>query len=206
LTTVEQGFARFIASRFCLSMTEVWRDIADVPTTVTSVEVSSRFAAITPPGDVMVTAGFSVTAGAVSGHMQFVVPYAGLRPFHRVLQSSVQQGQNQRRLSWHEQIRTLLDNVPLSLMGELGQTNVSMQRLASLSKDDVLTLDTDRGSPVAIYVEGARKFAGRLTVVGGNIAIRIEAEKGGADDEIAAPHPAFHQYDTASLAEQEIAR
>ncbi len=205
LSTVEQGFARFIAGRYCVSMAEAWQDIARLPATVKSVETSPRFAAITPPGDVMVSAGFVVTTGAISGHMQFVVPYAALRPFHRELQSSVRQGHSQRRLSWHEQLRNHLDEVPLAVMGELGRATVSMQRLAALSADDVLTLDTDKGSPVAVYVEGVRKFAGRLTVVGGNIAIRIES-----DTETGRVHTrrsgANHHTDHESLTDQEVAR
>lgn len=178
-TPLERHFGRYVCDRFGEAMTRAWEPVAPMRLAVGSIEVSPRFAGIVPPGDVVVTSVFEVTAGPIVGQVQFVVPYASLRPHHRVLQSSVRHGDSQRVRGWQERLEDHMAAVPVSMMAELGHAAVPMSRLATLQPGHVLRLASDRESPLVVYVEGSPKLLGRLTVENGNIALRVEAWLGG---------------------------
>lgn len=184
-TPLERHFGRYICERFGEAMAKAWEPVAELRLSVTSIELSPRFAAIVPAGDVVVTAIFEVTAGPIVGHVQFVVPYASLRPHHRVLQSAVRHGDSQRMRGWQERLEDHMAAVDVQLMAELGHTAVSMSSLAGLQPGHVLRLQSDRDSPLVVFVEGNAKILGRLTVENGNIALRVESWLG-ADSEPAA--------------------
>lgn len=174
LTSLERSFGRYLCERFGECMRVAWEGVAPVSMAVRSIELSPRFAAIAPTGDIVVTANFEVTAGEVTGQVQFVVPYASLRPYHRILHSSVRHGESQRVRSWQEQIEDHVGEVEVVLMAELGTTTLSMARLSQIREGFVLRLHTDRESPLVIHVEGHAKLYGKLTVENGTIAIRVE--------------------------------
>jgi flagellar motor switch protein FliM len=172
-TSLERNFARYICERFGESMSRAWAPVAAIRLAVTSIELSPRFAAIVPPGDVVVTAVFEVTAGPTVGQVQLVMPYASLRPYHRALQSAVRHGDTQRTRGWQERLEDHMAAVEVELMAELGQTRIPMSQLAVIEPGHVLRLATDRESPLVIHVEGNAKLLGHLTVENGNIALRV---------------------------------
>jgi len=182
-TPLERHFGRYVCERFGEALARAWTPVADLRLAVTSIELSPRFAGIVPAGDVVVTAVFEVTAGPIVGHVQLVVPYAGLRPYHRVLQSSVRHGDNQRIRGWQDRLEDHMAAVDVQVMAELGHATIPMSRLATLQAGHVLRLQSDRESPLLVYVEGSPKLLGRLTVENGNIALRVDAWLGGPPPE-----------------------
>lgn len=174
-TPLERHFGRYVCERFGEAMAKAWEPVSPLRLSVTSIELSPRFAAIVPAGDVVVTAIFEVTAGPIVGQVQFVVPYASLRPHHRVLQSAVRHGDSQRMRGWQERLEDHMAAVDVQIMAELGHASVPMSRLASLQPGHVLRLLSDRDSPLVVFVEGNAKILGRLTVENGNIALRVES-------------------------------
>jgi flagellar motor switch protein FliM len=190
-TPLERHFGRYVCERFGEAMSKAWAPVADLRLAVTSIELSPRFAGIVPAGDVVVTAVFEVTAGPIVGHVQLVLPYASLRSYHRVLQSSVRHGDSQRLRGWQDRLEDHLAAVDVQIMAELGHASLPMSRLATLQVGHVLRLQSDRESPLVVCIEGNPKLLGRLTVENGSIALRLEAwlgtpaaatEAGRADD------------------------
>ena len=54
------------------------------------------------------------------------------------------------------------------------RTVVPLSRLLALEVGDVLTLDTEEGQPIPIFVEGRQKFAGMPRATGGSHAVVLQ--------------------------------
>ena len=187
-TPVERDYGRRICERFGHAMRTAWAPVAPLHLRVSSIAFSPRFATIVPAGDIVATSVFEVSAGAISGQVQFIVPYASLRPYHSVLQSPVRHGESQRARTWQEQMEDHVGAIEVEVMAELGRTTLPMGRLARLAAGHVLRLANDEQEPIVLYVEGAPKALGTLIVQNGNIAIRLCALLDAPESSDAAPH------------------
>ena len=194
LTPLERGFAGYICGRFGEAMQASWAHVAPMSAAVRSIELSPRFASIVPAGDTVVTSVFKVSAGPLTGEIQFIVPYASLRPHHRALQSSVRHGDSQRVRSWQEQLTDHLRQVEVQVTAEFGDTRLTLSQVAHLGPGTVLRLSSDRETPLVIQVEGGPKMLGRLALDNGHLAIRVvgwlnnqdDAQPGESEEEEAA--------------------
>ncbi|ULU23719.1 FliM/FliN family flagellar motor switch protein [Dyella terrae] len=68
---------------------------------------------------------------------------------------------------------SLLGHVNVALDVVVGQANVSVDRLFSLAKGDVVTLDADMDAPVAIRLDGKIVAMGYLVAVGDQFGVKI---------------------------------
>jgi flagellar motor switch protein FliN/FliY len=63
--------------------------------------------------------------------------------------------------------------VPLTIAAQLGQTQLTIRELLSLSPGSVLELDRTAGESIDIYVNGVRVGSGEAVVVNDNYGLRI---------------------------------
>ena len=74
-------------------------------------------------------------------------------------------------------IDILLDmNIPV--MASIGETKIPIKRLLQLAPGSVLQLDKSIEAPADLYLKGTKFAAGKVVVVDGQFAIRIEQISG----------------------------
>ena len=74
-------------------------------------------------------------------------------------------------------IDILLDmNIPV--MASIGETQIPIRRLLQLAPSSVLELDKPIEAPADLYLKGTKFAAGKIVIVNGQFAIRIEQISG----------------------------
>ncbi len=74
-------------------------------------------------------------------------------------------------------IDILLD-LKIPIIASIGQTQISVRRLLQLAPGSVLQLDKPIEAPADLYLKGTKFAAGKVVVVDGQFAIRIEQISG----------------------------
>jgi flagellar motor switch protein FliM len=84
--------------------------------------------------------------------------------------------------NWSEQLVRLLQDTPITLIAELGETTRSVRDLLDLQVDDVIQLNTGPEDLVKLTVDHIPKFLGFPGIIKGNRAVEIatlQPNKGG---------------------------
>ena len=84
--------------------------------------------------------------------------------------------------TWSQQLQTLLQDTPVTIIAELGTTVKSIRDLVNLQVDDVLQINTGPEDLVTLCVDHVPKFYGYPGIIKGNRAVEIAAlvhKKGG---------------------------
>lgn len=68
---------------------------------------------------------------------------------------------------------SMLGHVKVRVDVHLGTAEISVQKLFSLSKGDVIALDTDLDAPVSLLLEGKPIARGRLVAAGDYFGLKI---------------------------------
>ena len=80
------------------------------------------------------------------------------------------------------QIDILLD-ASVSVAVHLGQTDVLVRDLLQMGAGSVVKLDKRVGEPVDLFLRGVKFAAGRMVVVGDQLAVRVEEILSSAEDD-----------------------
>lgn len=172
LTSVERLVLKRLLGLLTDAMARAWSPVLPVRPEVLRFESDPRLAIIGPPNEAAILTTFEV-AGAMTGRVQLVVPFATVEPVKKSLASPprVNAGSDSR---FAARLADELAAVPVEIAALLGRAVLSVQRVLALEVGDVITLDTDEGSPVPLLVEGRAKLEGQPRVVGGSHAIVLE--------------------------------
>lgn len=178
LTSVERLVLKRLLSLLTDAMGRAWSVVLPVQPELLRFESDPRLAIIGPPNEAAILTTFEVT-GAMTGRIQLVVPFATVEPVKKSLSSPprVDGGSDSR---FAARLADELEAVPVELAALLGRTVLTVRRVLALEVGDVITLDTDEGSPVPLLVEGRQKLEGQPRVVGGSHAVLLEHGLAGA--------------------------
>jgi flagellar motor switch protein FliM len=97
-----------------------------------------------------------------------------LEPIKDKLSSKYLRGKDQAH-TWSEQLQILLQNMPVTLIAELGFTTRSVRDLLDLRIDDVLQLNTGPEDLMTLTAGNVPKFLGFPGIIKGNRAVEIAA-------------------------------
>ncbi|MEW6433323.1 MAG: FliM/FliN family flagellar motor switch protein [Myxococcota bacterium] len=187
LTSVERFVLKRLLGLLTDAMARAWKPVLPLRPELLRFESDPRLAIIGPPNEAAILTTFEVS-GTMTGRIQLVVPFATVEPVKKALSSppSVNAGSDSR---FAARLADELAAVPVELSALLGRTELPVRRILELEVGDVITLDTDEGAPVPLLVEGRAKLEGQPRVVGGSLAIVLEAGLSGpprrAEDEAA---------------------
>ncbi len=84
-------------------------------------------------------------------------------------------GSKDHEHTWSEQLQKLLQEMPVTLVAELGLTTRSVRDLLDLHIDDVLQLDTGPEDLITLSTGNVPKFHGFPGIIKGNRAVEIAA-------------------------------
>lgn len=173
LTSVERLVLKRLLTLLTDAMRRAWAPVLAVQPELLRFESDPRLAIIGPPNEAAILTTFEVS-GAMSGRVQLVLPFATVEPVKKSLASPprVNAGSDSR---FAARLADELAAVPVELAAVLGHAQLSVRRVLELGVGDVITLDTDEGSPVPVLIEGRAKLEGQPRIVGGSHAVVLEA-------------------------------
>ena len=173
-TLIEQRMMRKFALDVLAVLQKAWEIIDVIQVNLKKTEIKPEFVHLAQPNDLMVVIVFSVKGEKFSGNLHICIPYLMLEPIKDKLSSKFLRGKDQEH-TWCDQLEILLQDIPLTLIAELGASTLSVRDLLNLQADDVLQLNTGPEDLVALSAANIPKFLGFPGIIKGNRAVEIEA-------------------------------
>lgn len=175
LTEIEQNVMDAVVKLICDNLTETWHQIVDVRFRVSARETRPQMLQVSAPNEVVVLLGFDIRLGEARGMLSICVPASVIES---VGSSFTQTWHRARREPTDADRRHLFDNlsrVKLRVSASL-DTELPAHELLALAPGDVLSLGHGVKEPLDIRVQGSSKYLGRLVVVDGMAAVRVDRE------------------------------
>jgi len=173
-TLIEQRMMRKFSLEVLHSLQQAWMIIDPVNISLKKTEIKPEFVHLATPNDLMVVIVFAVKGEKFSGNIHICIPYLMLEPIKDKLSSKFLASKDHEH-TWSEQLQKLLQEMPVTLVAELGLTTRSVRDLLDLHIDDVLQLDTGPEDLITLSTGNVPKFLGFPGIIKGNRAVEIAA-------------------------------
>ncbi len=175
LTAIEDRLMSRIINRALANLAEAWQDLLEVKFEVTGTESNPHLVQIVAPNEVVVVVGFEIKIGARAGTMSICIPFNVIEPVIGKLGTQSwsvyrQKGQDKSREAC---VARNLNLATVDVRAYLGETQISLEDLVSLSPGDIIRLDKLVSRDFIMQVEGRNKFAGKIGKLRGHRALQI---------------------------------
>ncbi len=176
LTDIEMSVMEGIVVRILGNLRESWSNVVDLRPRLGNIETNPQFAQIVPPNEMVVLITLETKVGDVEGMTNLCLPYITIEPVISKLSaqywfSSIRKGATDENL---QIIKSRLDSVRLNIVAEIGEAEVAMEDVLSLTVGDVVKLpNTKMNDDMIIKIEGRRKFKCRPGLVGSRVSVQI---------------------------------
>ena len=173
LTEIERAVFLRLVRRMLDGYAGAWSPSFPLSLTVDATEDSPRLPQTAGADGMVVAVRFHVETEGVDAQMALVWPYAMLVP---VIAAVMEQGET----GGHERLRSKalerrVYDVPVVVSAVLGGVRLTKEALAQLAPGDVVVLERRCDEPIAVEVDGVRKFAAIPGRHGGRWAVQLEA-------------------------------
>jgi flagellar motor switch protein FliM len=171
LTGVEKFVLKHILGIVSDAMATAWVDVLAFKPELLRFESDPRMAIIATPSDVAILCSFEVT-GSLEGKLMLAIPYAAVESAKKLLTSPPRLG-GQRDARFSQALAHEIEAVEVEVRVEIGRRSLTLADLVELKAGDIITLNTNEGSPLPVLVQGRQKMTGSPRVVGGGMAVEI---------------------------------
>ncbi|MBB6428357.1 flagellar motor switch protein FliM [Algisphaera agarilytica] len=175
LTAIENRLVSQILARAMTALHEAWANIIEADFKLEETESNPALVQIVPPNEVVVVVGFELKMGSRAGTMSLCIPYAVIEPVVDKLSS--QSWSSYKKLTRDDQLRERmagsLDSAQVDVSAVMANTTMTLHDLVNLQVGDLILTDKPATSPLALTVEGKRKFIGQLGQHRGNRAYKV---------------------------------
>jgi flagellar motor switch protein FliM len=175
MTEIELSLLQKVGGLLRESLTEAWRNVAELDVTIQEPAFAPDFVQVTLPGESTVMIEIEATTLNVTGTMSMCLPHPMLAPIMEKLSAQswfagASTGvAGDKPLDLHEPIGAV--KMPITV--ELGRRTMTMRELLELSEGQVIRLDTTAGADLPVHVGQNVKFDGRPGLVGKSLAVEI---------------------------------
>ena len=172
-TTIELRLVRRVVQNATMELEKAWAPIYPLSIEYLRSEMNPQFAAIGPPGEIVIETIFDVELDEIRGKIYLVMPYSMVEPIKDKLISGYQSDDLDMDRIWTNRFRQQLQKVSVDLDVELGKTEIEVKDLLDLEIGDIIQLDRDVLEPLIVDVESVPKFFGRPGLYKGAHAVKI---------------------------------
>ncbi|OGG93129.1 MAG: flagellar motor switch protein FliM [Candidatus Lambdaproteobacteria bacterium RIFOXYD2_FULL_50_16] len=172
-TAIEQKMVKRVVISALEDLQNAWKPVFPLQVAYTRTEINPQFVAIVPHSEVVVVITFDVEMGKAPMMLTICIPYSMVEPIRGKLDSGFQSDQNEEDHVWGKRFRDNLAEAEISLLVELGRSQITVQDFLNLKKGDLLPLNHEAAKPLDVQVEGVTKFRGFQGAYKGKQAIQI---------------------------------
>lgn len=175
MTLIETRLIGNVTKRALAALAEAWAGLRQLQFRVTTTESNPQLVQIVPPNEVVVVIGFELRMGSRAGTMNLCIPFNVIEPFmeHLSSQSWFASAKNQASREHESHLEQQLSRAPLHVTGLLAETTITIAELLGLRVGDVITTAHSAGSPIALCVEGEKKYLASVGQHRGMRALRV---------------------------------
>ena len=171
-TSIEQRMINKLTHEILHKLEEAWSTVYRLRFVLKKTEIKPEFVHLLAPDDSMVDIDFSIKGEEFSGSIHLGIPYLTLEPIKEKLSAKYLRKKDKDH-SWDAQLQKLLQDTPVMLIAELGQTIKTVRHLLNLHVDDIIKLDKGPEDLITICVDHVPKFMGYPGIIKGNRAVEI---------------------------------
>lgn len=173
-TPIELSIVRKVIELAIHDLEQAWASVETIDASFVRTEINPQFVGIVPPTDIVIASTFDVELENANGTITLVIPYATIEPIKQKLSSGFQVESDQTdKKMWTSIIRQQLVDTEVDLEVQLGNSFITLDKLMSLKKGDVIPLDQDATGDLKIRVEGVPKYKGYYGIHHGSVAVQI---------------------------------
>ncbi|MFQ5465383.1 MAG: flagellar motor switch protein FliM [Thermodesulfobacteriota bacterium] len=172
---LEQAVIRKVAELVISGLGKAWEDVQPVEFAFIRSETNPRFMNIIAPTEPVIVSTFTMEMDAANGSFRICLPYQALEPIKERLFGLLRSAATTDDGLWSGALGRRLVEVPLSVAGELGRAEITVAELLDLKEGDVIKLDGKARDPLAVRVEGIKKFDASAGVLDSNYSLKIVA-------------------------------
>lgn len=175
LTAIEMRLVSKILDRAQSSLAEAWDNILTIDFQLEESESNPVLVQIVPPNEVVVVVGFEMKMGGRAGTMSLCIPYNVIEPVVEKLSNQTWSAykKSEKDTQLRDRLATHLSGAAVDVTARLADTTMRLSELMNLQVGDVILTDKPAASPLALLVEGRRKYIGNLGQFKGNRAFKV---------------------------------
>ncbi len=176
MTEIELALLKTIGQFILSSLREAWSNVVPLRPTMQEPVLSPELAQFATMAEATVMLVLEVSLFKTTGTISMCIPYQVLQPVLDSLTSQVWFGGTPTRAQDTEsrgQMGDRISSVSLPITVDLGETELTVQRLLDLREGQVLRLNTSANGPLPVRVDDRVKFLGQAGLSGKNLAVQI---------------------------------
>jgi len=173
-TSIEEVMISKVVSSCLKDLETAWAPVEAVKTSYVRSEVNPQFATIVPPTDLVIVSKFELELEQSSGTISLCLPYAMIEPIRNKLSAGFQSDALEVDNTWRSRLKSIIMSSAIELVVELGNAEISAERLINLKAGDIVQLNRDAEQSLIGYIQGIPKLEGYAGIQRGYQALQIE--------------------------------
>jgi flagellar motor switch protein FliM len=175
LTEIETKIMSNLFEKAFENLREAWSDIIEIDPLLTDFEVNPQFLQMISPNETVVVISLNTQIGETSGMINICIPHVVLEPIIPKLSVHywMQTEKKERKPQEQALIEKRIKNAELSVIAELGKSEITVQEFLSLNVGDVIQLDQPINAPLIVKIAENPKFIAQPGKVNKKLAIQI---------------------------------
>lgn len=169
---IELKLLKRFSMELLLNLEKSWELIFPVTMILKKTETKPEFVHMVNPGEVMVSAVFTVRGTHFEGNFYLAKSYLMLESIKEKLSSKYFRDMDAEN-KWVSVIKELLLDMDARLGVEVGNTKISVRQLLDLNVGNIINLNRGPEDPMFVTIETVPKFLGIPGLVKGNKAVQI---------------------------------
>jgi flagellar motor switch protein FliM len=166
-----QRFLGLLVRSCAADLSVAWAPVAALEMEVVKQESNPRFLQLGESQDMFVTAKFSVTFGANSGQIDWLLPESLLAPVHEALASDGGKPAARTQTAWAPVIGASLQGAELEARAILAEAQISLGELVRLNPGDIIPIEAPQ--QVTLLAGNVPLYRGKFGVSKGRNALKI---------------------------------
>jgi len=185
LTEIETKIMGNLFERGFENLQEAWATLAKIDPVLTEFEINPQFLQMVSPNETVIVISLNTQIGEASGMINICIPHVVLEPIisklsvHHWMQTATKERLPEEIAMIENKVRT----ADISIVAEIGKTEISIQDFLYLDIGDVIDLNAHLDQSLTVNIGGIPKFTAQPGKVGKKMAVQILDTFKGGDDE-----------------------
>jgi len=184
LTDIEIKIVEEIVVNFAKDLKNAWSNVIEINPELKRIESNPQLAQITSPQEGVMSGTIEIKVGQTTGNIVLCLPLLTIEPimlkFTGEGKPSFPGGKTQPvSLEDRAKMQKVMEEITLSIIVELGRTEVNMRDMLELKEGDVIRLETKVSDELIMYADEIPKFKCRPGIIGNRMAAQIVERIGG---------------------------
>jgi flagellar motor switch protein FliM len=174
VTEIERSILTGVFRIILHDLKEAWAPITHINFSIESFETEPQLLQILAPNEAVVAIGIEIRIGEVSGMMNLGIPSIIVKMLRQKFDQQWSVRKSESTEEEQERMWRLLQPAVLKFDARMAGAPLTVEQMLDLKAGDVLDLDYAVHRPLDLYVNGTRKYTGRVGTNGRKRVFQIE--------------------------------